>query len=298
MSILRDSPDVPTDPTDAGLLDFIEQLQTARFDDRPRPSEAGNKRSLLALQPHPDDVALSVGGILVQLAVPLTIITVYAKALDPADTPRRRAEDQSYAAALGARLHVLPFQERPSASEQRTAKEVASALVRISDLINPASCMTLAPAGVARHVDHLAVHEIGRQLGQVTAYWEDVAFWSIYAASVEDRVLFSERHSGWLQHQVLLAVDISAVARRKAALLRCYPSQSQERWRPLRFAWSAARELGRTGYCERLFVPADLVDTTLDWLDADSTEGPTLHYGATSLPTVWATIKNTRTGAS
>lgn len=292
MSTLRDNlADLPK-PTDAGLPEFIEQMQAAQLDERPprHPGCTHGVGPLVALQPHPDDVALSVGGIVVQLPVPLTIVTVYSQALDPAATPRRQIEDQDYATAVGAQLRRLPFQERPSISEQRTSQETTAALARIADVTDPTGSLVMGPAGVARHVDHVAVHTMGRHIDQPVLFWEDVAFWSIYGASIEDRVLFSERHPGWLSQQVLVAVDITPVARLKAALLRCYRSQSDERWRPLRYAWSAARELGHDGYCERLFVPAGSLDRTLAWLGAKGTEGAALQYGSTSLPTVWAAI--------
>jgi LmbE family N-acetylglucosaminyl deacetylase len=290
MSILHDDVFLPNEPTDDGMLSFIRQFQDAPVPaGLPRRAVDKSLPHIAALQPHPDDVALSIGGLLVQLANPLTVLTVYSDSLDPTTTAQRRKEDSDYVAALGASHRALGYRERQSASTPRPADVSADVAELVRDHLAERSSLAFAPAAVSRYVDHVAVHQTGRQLG-CAVYWEDVAFWSIYAASIEDRILFSERNHAWLEGQVLVAVDISSSAKTKASLLRCYASQSEDRWRPLRYAWSAAREVGRSGYCERIFVAAEQLEACDTLFGGTISRGPTICYGTSTVPTVWATI--------
>jgi LmbE family N-acetylglucosaminyl deacetylase len=294
MSIRRDDAGCgEAEPTDEGLHDFVARFAYRRGRHgavmRSRPVDR-DRPTVVLIQPHPDDAALSVGASLLQVTNPLCVVTLYSAALDDADTQHRAAEDRNFVRQMDASIVHLRARERTSLGSPRTAGEVDAAMAGINDALDASTdAAFLAPAGVARHVDHLAAHEVGRRLGPV-AYWEDVAFWGIYGASVDDRVLFTERHQTWLASMVLVGVDVSAHIEDKATLLACYPSQSREVWRPIRYHWTAARELGRSGYCERFFAAAAGLDAFARLIGADLEDGPDLQYGTAKLTTRWATI--------
>lgn len=274
------------EPTDTDMSAFVAQFR----EPGELPSPPGRDHGSVALrflQPHPDDCALSIGGLLARVANPLQMITVYSEAATPAESVDRKAEDRRFTEAIGATWHSLGHDQRTSLSAPPASDEVDALVTELAGRLDPGGLL-LAPAGVARHVDHLAVHDAARRLG-AAAFWEDVAFWSIYAASVEDRVQFSIRNADWLADYVLVAVDISGSVRHKAALVACYRSQSVEFWRPLRYGWAAAGELGRGGYCERLFVRCDRVDDVARALGLEVADGPLLQYGTVPVRTAWAT---------
>jgi len=276
------------EPTDTDMSAFVSQFREPGEPPSPPGRDHGSP-ALRLLQPHPDDCALSIGGLLARVANPLRVITVYSEAATPAESLNRTAEDRRFADAIGATWHGLGHRERTSLSAPRASDEVEALITELAGLPE-AGGLLLAPAGVARHVDHIAVHDAARRLS-AAVFWEDVAFWSIYAASVEDRVLFSIRNADWLPHYVLVAVDILGSVRHKAALVACYRSQSVEFWRPLRYGWAAAGELGRGGYCERLFVRCDRVDQVAGalGLEMEVVDGPPLQYGTVTVRTAWAT---------
>jgi LmbE family N-acetylglucosaminyl deacetylase len=297
MSIRQgDAGGTDVEPTDTGLPAFVARFTCGR-DRRPaavRPRAVDPRRSpVMVVQPHLDDAALSVGASLLDLTNPLWLVTLYSAALDDAETERRRGEDRECARGLDASVVHLPSRERASLGEARTSGDVDVALSGINERIETSAITVLAPAGVARHVDHLAAHEVGRRLGAI-AYWEDVAFWAIYGASVDDRVMFAVRQRQWLGSVVCVGVDISTHLDRKAALLAWYPSQSEETWRPIRYHWTAARELGRSGYCERFFVPATGLEEFERLIGAELEDGPDLRYGTVDVPTRWASTGGAR----
>lgn len=272
------------EPSDTAMAAFVDQFRA------PSPPPALPTRRagvrLLVVQPHPDDAALSIGGTLLQVTNPLTVLTVYARSATARASRKRQAEDRRFAGLVGAGAHHLGRCEGSSLSAPRPWPEVDSIAHGLH--LAASGALVLAPAGVARHVDHVAVHEAVASF-DTAVFWEDVAFWSIYGASIEDRVQFSLRAAGWLADQVLVGVGISEVVRDKAALLACYRSQSDEVWRPLRYAWAAARELGRSGYCERFFVHQDQLDAHAQALGLRVEPGPRLCYGTVTVDTAWAT---------
>jgi LmbE family N-acetylglucosaminyl deacetylase len=292
MSTRHGDAGLPFAPTDAELPAFIRQFR----DPAPvRPVGASSRTGtpLVLLQPHPDDCALSIGGTLLKVGNPVSILTVFSVSATAALSAARQAEDRRFATVVGAEWRHLGGRERRSTSAEHTPAVAAQIADATRSLSVTGGGVLLAPAAVARHVDHRTVHQAARSLDAV-AFWEDVAFWSIYGASVEDRVQFALRSPEWLADQVLVAVDITDSVRAKAALLACYRSQSDETWRPLRYAWAAARELGRQGYCERLFVPADLVAEQAPLLGLDVEPGPVLQYGTIPVRTAWATPRALR----
>jgi LmbE family N-acetylglucosaminyl deacetylase len=291
MSTRRGDADPLVEPTDTQLPAFIRQLHD-RDALPPTPPRDRTAKPLVLPQPHPDDCALSVGGTLLKVANPLSLVTVFSDSATAEVSMARQAEDQRCAGLLGAEWSHLGGRERASTSAIRGRAAVAQISGAIRGLAARGAVL-LAPAAVARHVDHLAVHQAARSL-DAAVFWEDVAFWSIYGASVEDRVQFAMRSSDWLADQVLVAIDVTDAVQAKAVLLGCYRSQSHEAWRPLRYAWAAARELGRPGYCERLFVRSDQIEGLAAALGLHAQPGPDLRYGTVPVRTAWATTTAVR----
>lgn len=285
MSTRHGDSDPLVDPGDTALAAFAEQVrQPGGLSAVPARDPAAQ---LVVVQPHPDDGALSVGGTLLTVGNPLKIVTVYSRAATASASRTRQAEDRRFAELVGADWQHLDLAEGSSMSAPRPHTDVEAVASALRSLSTDGEVL-VGPAAVARHVDHWAAQQAIRSL-DAAVFWEDVAFWSIYGASIEDRVQFSLRDPEWLAAQVLVAVDITDVVRDKAALLACYPSQSTEIWRPLRYGWVAARELGRTGYCERLFIGDDHLDAVARALRLQIEPGPVLQYGTAPIRTAWAT---------
>jgi LmbE family N-acetylglucosaminyl deacetylase len=200
----------------------------------------------LVLSPHADDAALSLGGCLLAGALPgpVTIVTIFGESnfMDGAFhadvravTQRRRAEDEAFAAAAGARLLFWSNAEaalRPSASTGVFAAgfdvsldEPAGLDAQLSSLLaaSPPE-LVLSPLGLGCHRDHLLVTRLAGRLAKQhalpIAYYEDLP----YAAAESMRGIRARARNidrplkPWL---VSIAAEFSA----KMAALRHYSSQ-------------------------------------------------------------------------
>jgi len=157
-------------------------------------------RRILVVQPHMDDAALSVGGLLRRTAGAndMTLVTVFGRSrwsLDRAErcaeaiTLRRREEDARYARMIGARPII---QDAPDSSlrgydavtERQGRSESLEALRAIRALLGghvsalrPDICLT--PTGIGGHVDHLMTRDaIVRCAGPATRimFYEDLPY--------------------------------------------------------------------------------------------------------------------------
>jgi len=156
-------------------------------------------RSALVLSPHPDDAAFSVGGLLhTRVFAPVTIVTVFGETnylgvhgfRDDAReaTSIRRAEDEAFAAAVGASLISCAF---PDASvrlgssldaifgqAEAVPAELPEMLAEIVRRERPA--VILAPAAIGGHVDHRIVRALAPELARVCdaalVYYEDLPY--------------------------------------------------------------------------------------------------------------------------
>jgi LmbE family N-acetylglucosaminyl deacetylase len=270
-------------PNDEGLSAFIARFSGVPT--RPTPSRANNSSACraVALQPHADDVALSLGGTLLQVSGAIDVITTHSASIENGGA-ERTAEDRRFAQSISARLQTLGVAERTSADPHDRGLDPA-----ICGAITGHSpgTLLLAPAAVSRHPDHRAVMEASLAL-RCGILWEDVAFWGIYALSVDDRVLFSTRMAASLECYTLVAVDISCFVDQKDALLGLYRSQSLDRWRPLRFAWTAARELDAPfAFCERMFVHDRALDEFERWISKPVRRAGTARYGTVDVRAAW-----------
>ena len=160
---------------------------------------------ILAVSPHLDDAAFSVGGLLAAHAADggrVTIVTCFtgnvarpagfalACQLDkglPADADYmalRRAEDLAACAVIGASALHLPFLEAPHRGygdvpalfgarrdDDGLVEPLAEALARIIALQRPD--LLLGPLGLGGHVDHLVVRDALRHVAGPYLLWED-----------------------------------------------------------------------------------------------------------------------------
>jgi LmbE family N-acetylglucosaminyl deacetylase len=139
----------------------------------------GRQSHVLALSPHPDDVAFSCGGLLRRLCSlsTVTIVTVFTKSkwspmldLDDAEriTEQRCAEDRSFAGQVNARLRHLGWRdsglrgyddlsERSAYYDQPEEQSASFELLSVIDEERPE--WILAPLALGNHVDHLVVRD-------------------------------------------------------------------------------------------------------------------------------------------
>ena len=143
----------------------------------------------LFLSPHLDDVAFSCAGVLLRLIAAgwsTTVVTCFTASVPhpqgfalstqldkglPATVDYlalRRAEDQAFAATVGAEIHHLPFAEAPHRGYQSAADlfhgiheddyihlDLMAALGALLTAYRPT--FIFAPQGLGQHVDHLQV---------------------------------------------------------------------------------------------------------------------------------------------
>lgn len=200
------------------------------------------------LQPHPDDVALSLGGVLRGKARRVSIYSVFD---DTEFRDKRREEDRLAAKLMNAELISLGMRDGSGQEPE----------------LSPLDGLIMAPAAVSRHADHLAVRAAAVKAG-CHAFWEDVAFWGIYGSSVDDRVLFTTRDRAFLNSLCVLALDITEGLEAKRQLLEVFSSQGPHAWRPIRYARTIGFELGHEGRAfERMFVRRDKLHEVAKQLD-------------------------------
>ncbi|QGH68692.1 hypothetical protein [Pseudactinotalea sp. HY158] len=233
------------------------------------------RTSVLALQSHYDDLSLSASGMISAVAGNMTLVTTHSASHQ---TRERRTEDAILDTMLSVSRYDLDLPERSGRPE------------RWPDIPTPARSIILGPAAVGRSIDHLATSELAEIMG-ADIFWEDVAFWGIYGMSTDDRLDFTMRRREWLSNKRIVHVAIDATVEHKRAILHAYKSQSVDVWRPLRYAWTCAREAHlKASFAERLFVTergrSILIETGFDL-----SPGPTIAYGQTTLSSEWCKVR-------
>jgi LmbE family N-acetylglucosaminyl deacetylase len=237
---------------------------------------------VICISPHPDDAALSCGGVLARESAdgrPALAVTVFAGDPPPAEellpfaralhqewgdppTPMayRRAEDARALAALGCAGQSWTYPDAiyrhpaydsvaaifgPPADETALERELGERCAAL-----PAGLL-LFPLAVGRHVDHQLLFRVGwrlREAGRPVAFYEDVPYVA-WEGSPAPRLAALGRPL-W-PHRV----DITPFWAAKVAAISCYPSQFSSLARdgvPLLAAVERyATALAVSGYVER-----------------------------------------------
>jgi LmbE family N-acetylglucosaminyl deacetylase len=156
---------------------------------------------VVAVAPHPDDVAESAGGFVRRLAErwAVTVVTVFCEStwapkIDPARrtaayvTRVRRAEDEAYCAALGLQRRELGL---PDASlrgyDDDSERGPMATTDRVREQVEPGIAAALAaferpfvlcPAAIGGHVDHVIVRDAVLALagGAPVLLYEDLPY--------------------------------------------------------------------------------------------------------------------------
>jgi LmbE family N-acetylglucosaminyl deacetylase len=197
---------------------------------------------LFAIAPHPDDVALSIGGLvrLVDPGLRMTVLTIFGRSAAAPGLPEERrtvdrvtavraAEDAAYCSALGVRLIALGWSD---CAVRGYPREAWTGSVRRGDPAPPAlrrglaealadsPDLVLAPLGIGEHVDHLVVRDAVLALaGCTTLLYEDLPY------AGETRVAPSIPPSIDSRSLVPAKIEVSGVIDKKIEDLTHYPSQ-------------------------------------------------------------------------
>jgi LmbE family N-acetylglucosaminyl deacetylase len=169
-----------------------------------RAADLQDHNGVVLLSPHPDDVALSIGGLLQmsRLLPPVRIVTLFGRTNFLGTlgfqrdweyaTRRRRAEDEAFALRVGlellycdlpeASLRIGQSRDSIFASRSRPGAFLTDAITRtvgeIAATIRPAHI--LAPLGLGWHRDHLATREVAAivasEVQACLTYYEDLPY--------------------------------------------------------------------------------------------------------------------------
>ena len=226
----------------------------------------------MAISPHPDDLALSVGSFfsrLVRVACVecLTVFTrsawaPYRAGLSEADTTAwRRAEEAAFGRKLGIPGRDLDLEDASVrgydavtelTENHQTDPVVSRCRTEMEAVIRSRPWQwLLLPAGIGHHIDHLIVREAAMQArlpGSRVLLYEDLP----YAASLTEAAIEATLHADF-PHARLLRHESEDLLREKLALFKLYPSQIGEP--EISKVSSHARRLGtRNIAVERLWM--------------------------------------------
>jgi len=275
--------DSPPEPTDACNVLALRQWVDVATTKPPLLARPYHGPAMTFLQPHPDDAALSAGGLISTLNGPISVVTTHALSDSTSETEARHKEDVSWANSLNVDIRHLSLHQSTTHTWKPVHPDDRVKAALPTD-IQPGSLV--APAGVGRHPDHAQCHRIAFELGAV-AFWEDLAFWGVYGMSSDDRAITALNNDiSW----ILVALDITEALASKAYGLKNYSSQSTDTWRPIRHAWTAAREVvAPFRFAERYFLRG--TDNAESWIQSigyKTCHSSTITYGTRELFTICA----------
>ncbi|HEV2863890.1 MAG TPA: PIG-L family deacetylase [Pyrinomonadaceae bacterium] len=191
------------------------ELESASLRTSYPPAEA----AVAVLSPHPDDAALSIGGLIQKSAkkYSFNILTLFGRsnytrergfeACWEAVTSRRKSEDNAYANAVGARLTYLDFPEASlrvgssyeaiftseNDADLAVPGELRSKVALKLEEIRPS--FLFAPLGFGGHLDHILTRELARAVasGQdfKAVFYEDLP----YAAGIPEEMILEHVRS-------------------------------------------------------------------------------------------------------
>lgn len=250
------------DPS-ANIDRFINWVNQISSSFKPTPKKTSDSAiPITTIQSHYDDVALSICGTMLQCCARLRIHTTHSISKQH---ELRHGEDQH----IGELVKLVTSRDY---APERTGDYPFKRVVTDDKL-------TLGPSAVGRNKDHFSTSRLAERGGAI-GFWEDVAFWGIYGLSTDDRMHFSRQRKKWLKNKVLLAIPIDRTIGPKAWLLSQYPSQSNDVWRPVRYAWTAARESNsHAHFVERIFVEKCNLQKVLSCMHLEASLSKTITYG-------------------
>lgn len=205
---------------------------------------ASQHRRLLVLAPHPDDAALSVGGLLVRLREPVVLFTIFGRSNYTSRgfhahwqtvSAIRKTEDAAFAASIGATLRYAALPEAAIRIGPSERLIFAKAVGRVADyprldavleatIASMRPRAVLAPAALGGHVDHILVRRVVSRILRTRdvpiAYYEDLP----YAARIGARQLV-ESILSFDARLKPLTVDITDQLTGKLRRLGLYKSQ-------------------------------------------------------------------------
>lgn len=200
---------------------------------------------VMAVSPHPDDVALSAGGLIWKLHSSNTIrlLTVFgrsrwvshsiARELRDSETitALRAEEERNYAEQLAADCNILPYEdaslrsydavsERLKTHDPASWREQVKASVRM-EIARYRPHLLIGPAGIGNHIDHVivseAINELERIPDMAVLFYQDLP----YATEPELRAGTPNR----FDIAGVLDIDIEAGLDQKVRNLGLYASQ-------------------------------------------------------------------------
>ncbi len=238
----------------------------------PKPRLSG--RPIIALEPHPDDLILSLGGALLCWQRPLHVLTFFSRSrtihpklkgmreLNNKEITQLRENEESTAlGAIGGTQYGLDHWEANWPLEPPDYSCVDDMVDQIRPILreNP-DAELMAPFCFSHHPDHIIVRKVAEKLG-CEMFWEDTDFYANYARSTED-VTFGK--SIWPEPKTSLYISIDSSILLKFAALSAYASQcfpSPMMYGPVRFNWTVARQGVESGairpsatFSERIWV--------------------------------------------
>ena len=190
------------------------------------------------LEPHPDDVALSLGGLIASRAgtldAELWLIfseSLWAPRLPPGAAIReaRLAEDRRYASRFGLRHREFDFPDASviglSAIEEcEVPVETDWRLPVVVDAVAPAIApegFVMAPLGIGTHVDHLLTRRCSDRAAARCVYYEELP----YASRASARERYELARTAFGAEPCAWTFDISRVREDKRSALLLYESQ-------------------------------------------------------------------------
>lgn len=189
---------------------------------------------VLAFGPHPDDVELCCGGLLLNMAdrgYRTGVVDLTRGELGSNGTPELRAKEAAAAAAVLGLAHrenlglpdgwIHPWSAYDSAPDERTARSHLARVVEALRRLRPE--VVLVPWHEARHPDHRATSALLTK----ALFFAGVQKFATAPATGRFRprqVLFYQMR---YRFRPSFVVDISDVIARKQEAIRCYASQFQ-----------------------------------------------------------------------
>jgi LmbE family N-acetylglucosaminyl deacetylase len=204
-------------------------------------------RRIAVLSPHPDDIALSIGGTVCQFPedVEVTFVTVFTHTVFAPGNPKsmsaeevsriRCQEEQQFADSVHADLHslhfsdtsILQYSEKEMQGDYQADPRTKAVFERIDHTLQSLSPdLIFAPLGLGEHIDHRIVFEAVKQspYAQEHAfllYYEDVPYvWYVGAENVPALV-----NSRIGEQALPILVDITTDKEKKHEALLIYQSQ-------------------------------------------------------------------------